>query len=89
MVLTKATVITWARLEDQDGNATLNEDRTDFIANAVANGQTDGLYDLISDVVTKRYWLDAPAAQAYKQFILNEANLLGITIPDVQIIDNV
>ncbi len=89
MVLTKATVITWATPEDQDGVLTLNEDRIDFIANAVANGQTDGLYDLISDVVTKRYWLDAPAAQAYKQFILNETNRLGITLPDVQIIDNV
>lgn len=89
MVLTKATVITWATPEDQDGAPTLNEDRLDFLANAVANGQTDGLYDLISDVITKRYWLDAPAAQAYKQFILTETNRLGITLPDVQIIDNV
>jgi len=89
MVLTKATVITWARIEDQDGVATLNENRIDFIADAVANSKTDGLYDLISDLVTKRCWLDQSAAQEYKQFIIDETNRLGITIPQIEIIDNV
>jgi hypothetical protein len=89
MVLTKATVITWATLQDQDGVAALNEDRMDFIANAVASNKTDGMYDLISDVVTKRYWLDQSAADEYKQFILTETTTLGITIPNVEIIDNV
>jgi hypothetical protein len=89
MVLTKATVITWATPDDQDGVASLNEDRMDFIANAVASNKTDGMYDLISDVITKRYWLDQSAADEYKQFILTETATLGITIPKVEIIDNV
>jgi len=89
MVLTKATVITWATIQDQDGVAALNEDRMDFIANAVASNKTDGMYDLVSDVVTKRYWVDQSAADEYKQFILTETTNLGITIPNVEIIDNV
>jgi len=47
------------------------------------------MYDLVSDVVTKRYWLDQSAADEYKQFILTETTNLGITIPNVEIIDNV
>mgnify|MGYP000010601417 CR=1 FL=1 len=89
MVLTKATVITWATIQDQDGVAALNEDRMDFIANAVASNKTDGMYDLVSDLVTKRNWLDQSAADEYKQFILTETTNLGITIPNVEIIDNV
>lgn len=88
MVFTKATVITWATPEDQDGNALMNEDRMDFIANAVADNKTDGLYDIISDVQTKRYWLDQAAADAYKQFILDDTARLGITSPTIEIIDN-
>jgi hypothetical protein len=89
MVLTKTTVITWATIQDQDGVAALNEDRMDFIANAVASNKTDGMYDLVSDLVTKRNWLDQSAADEYKQFILAETTTLGITIPNIEIIDNV
>ena len=88
MAWTKATVITWASLEDQVGHNTLNEDRIDFIASAVALNKTNGLYDVISDVETKRYWRDQAAAEEYKQFILTETTNLGITAPTINIIDN-
>lgn len=89
MVLTKTTVITWATIQDQDGVVALNEDRMDFIATAVASNKTDGMYDLVSDLVTKRNWLDQSAADEYKQFILTETTTLGITTPNIEIIDNV
>ena len=88
MTWTKATVITWASIEDQVGHDTLNEDRIDFISSAVALNKTDGLYDVISEVETKRYWIDQAAAEEYKQFILTETTNLGITAPTINIIDN-
>lgn len=87
MILTKATVITWGSLEAQIGHDSLNEDRMDFISNAVATSKTNGLYDVIDDVTTKRYWSDQTAAEEFKQFILAETANLGITSPNIEIID--
>jgi|688.fasta_scaffold345275_1 dTDP-4-dehydrorhamnose reductase len=89
MTWSKATVITWATIADQIGNETLNEERIDFIANAVTNNKTDGLYVMINETTTKRAWLNQAAAEEYKQFILTDTARLGITIPTVEIIDNV
>jgi hypothetical protein len=89
MVWTKATIIKWDSLESQVGHDSLNEDRMDFISNAVATDKTNGLYDVIDDVTTKRYWLDQAAAEEFKQFILTETANLGITSPNIEIIDNV
>lgn len=88
MVLTKATVITWATWQDQDNNYILNEARTNFIIDAYNVGKTDAVYDVITDVITKRYWLDQASAEEYKQFIISETSKLGITRPTVQIVDN-
>lgn len=88
MAWTKATVITWASIEDQVGHDTLNEDRIDFISSAVALNKTDGLYEVITGVKTKRCWIDQSAAEEYKQFILTETANLGITSPNIEIIDN-
>jgi hypothetical protein len=89
MIWTKATIITWESLEAQVGNDNLNEDRMDFISNAVANGKTNGLYDVIDDITTKRYWIDQNAAEEYKQFILSETEASDIPTPIIEIIDNV
>lgn len=89
MIWSKATVITWESIADQIGNETLNEDRINFIATAVNNSKTDGLYEMINARTTKRAWINQAAAEEYKQFILTDTARLGITLPTVEIIDNV
>ena len=87
---TKITDITWATPEDQfaNGEPTFNDERINYIQIKVNENKTDGVGYQLSNVETRRLWLDQTTAQEYIDFITSLATTYNCTITQTQILDN-
>ena len=70
ITLTKSTVITWASMDAQINIEELNTERVDKLLQMTAEEKTDGQPSPISDVETRRDFVDEAAAEEYRDFIL-------------------
>lgn len=67
--LTKSTVITWVSKAAQSNIEGLNAERGDKLLQMTAEGKTDGHPSVISDLETRRDFVDQSAAEEYRDFI--------------------
>jgi hypothetical protein len=88
---TKITDITWASPEDQYalGDESFNNERDNYIATKIAENKTDGVGYTISNVRTRRLWIDQASAQDYVDFITTLATTYNANIAEATIVDNV
>jgi hypothetical protein len=70
IALTKSTIVTWASMDAQVNIEGLNADRIDKLMQMTAEEKTDGQPAPISDVKTRRDFVDQAAAEEYRDFIL-------------------
>lgn len=68
--LTKSTVITWVSMDAQINIEELNAERVDKLLQMTAEEKTDGQPSAISDIETRRDFVDQAAAEEYRDFIL-------------------
>jgi hypothetical protein len=86
--LTKSTLITWVSMDAQINIEELNAERVDKLLQMTAEEKTDGYPSAISDVETRRDFVDQAAAEEYRDFIfaMDEKYGPGLVV-SVEIID--
>jgi hypothetical protein len=88
IVLTKATDITWVSLEAQVNNPELNTERDAKLLEMVTEEKTDGNPEVISEIETRREFVDQAAAEEYRDFIWSMDAKYGPGIVlSIQIVD--
>lgn len=88
LLYTTMTVITWASYEDQMENLDFDYEREQKLTQMAEENKTDGVAIVVSPTVTKRFFVDAVAAQEYIDFVLAEAVKFGLNIVSTEIQEN-
>jgi hypothetical protein len=88
ITFTTSTIITWASYEDQMDNIDLDDARAQKITEMVNAGKSDGEAIVITPASTKRFFVDAVAAQEYIDFMVALAIQYGVTIVSTEIQEN-
>ena len=83
------TDITWNTVEEQFSvdNIEFNNERDNYIQTKVNENKTDGVGYALSDVTTRRLWVDQASAQGWVDFITSLAQTHNITVVKTEILD--
>ena len=86
MSMTKITTIVWGSADHQD-ETQLTEARAIKLTDMKADGKTDGRWEAVDLVTTKRYWRDLAAAEEFISFITAQAEIYNCIIVSTSITD--
>ena len=86
MSMTKITTIVWGS-EDHQTHANLHEARIIKLADMGADGKTNGRWEAVDAVTSKRYWRDLAAAEEFVSFITEQAEIYNCSIVSTSITD--
>lgn len=82
------TIITWGSYEDQIENLDFDLERETKLQTMISENKTDGSAIVVSPTVTKRFFVDAAAAQEYIDFIMAGAAKYNLTVISTEIREN-
>lgn len=88
LLYTTMTVITWASYEDQMENLDFDYAREQKLQQMAQENKTDVTAIIDSPTVTKRFFVDAAAAQEYIDFVVAGAATYGLTVVSTEIREN-
>lgn len=86
MSMTKITTIVWGSADHQ-GETQLTEARAIKLEEMQTDGKTDGRWEAVDAVTTKRYWRDLAAAEEFISFITAQAEIYNCSIVSTSITD--
>ena len=86
MSMTKITTIVWGSADHQD-ETQLTEARAIKLTDMKADEKTDGRWEVVDAVTTKRYWRDLAAAEEFISFITAQAEIYNCIIVSTSITD--
>ncbi len=86
MSMTKITTIVWESANHQN-EIQLTEVRKTKLDEMQADGKTDGGWEEVDDVTTKRYWRDLAAAEEFISFITEQSAIYNCSIVSTSITD--
>ena len=86
MSMTKITTIVWGSADHQD-ETQLTEARAIKLTDMKADEKTDGRWEVVDAVTTKRYWRDLAAAEEFISFITAQAEIYNCSIVSTSITD--
>jgi len=86
MSMTKITTIVWGSADHQN-EIQLTEVRKTKLDEMQADGKTDGGWDAVDEVTTKRYWRDLAAAEEFISFVTAQAEIYNCNIVSTSITD--
>ena len=86
MSMTKITTIVWGSAAPQE-ETQLTEARAIKLTDMKADEKTDGRWEVVDAVTTKRYWRDLAAAEEFISFITAQAEIYNCIIVSTSITD--
>jgi len=84
--MTKTTTITWSSVADQDHSG-IDQARQEKLMEMTLLDKTDGTSLDVNSTCTRRFWLDAAAAEEYATFIKEISLSFNIVIVSIVIDD--
>ena len=86
MSMTKITTIVWGSADDQT-HLQLTDTRAAKLNEMQADGKTNGRWEAVDAVTSKRYWRDLAAAEEFISFITEQAAIHNCSIVSTSITD--
>jgi hypothetical protein len=86
MSMTKITTIVWESAGHQD-QIQLTEARAIKLTEMTDDEKTDGRWEAVDEVTTKRYWRDLAAAEEFISFITEQSAIYNCNIISTSITD--
>lgn len=86
MSMTKITTIIWESADHQN-ETRLTEVRAPKLEEMQTDGKTNGRWEAVDEVTTKRYWRDLAAAEEFISFVTAQAEIYNCNIVSTSITD--